>query len=393
MSKAKVEAIARPLEEKLLAYRRHFHENPELSFHEEKTSQFIRDKLTELGIPMRSGITGNSVLAELDSGVPGPTILIRADMDALPVQEENEWAHCSKVPGVMHACGHDFHTANLLCLAEALSQNRDLWSKGKILLAYQAAEEQLPGGARQMVADGATKGVDMVFALHVGQTEVGTISTRTGMASMAVGTYQLKVEGTGGHTGSPHTAVDPVAALVDIAVHLQRIVPSRINPTDPTTLSVSHIGTGSREFPNVIPKDGTMSGTIRASRTQDRDFVLDEVERVARAICEMRGCKCQVEKVYGYPAMYNSEEQVAIVRAAAEELGITCEEAEPMMGAEDFAYFEEKCPGAFFSLGMYNPERPETKNPNHSSKFMPEEKGAINGLKMMLEICAQVLGE
>lgn len=385
MSKEFVESVAAQLQQKLLDYRHHFHENPELSFQETNTSQFIHERLEALNIPIRPGISGTSVLGELTGDMPGPTILFRADMDALPVQEENDWVHRSKVPGVMHACGHDIHTSILLCLAEALSKHRELL-QGKVLFAFQAAEEKFPGGAAAMIADGAMEGVDMAFALHTGLSEVGTIGLCTGAACMATGMYKVKVEGKGGHTGFPQNARDPVAALCDIALAIQRIVPTKIDPLHPSTVSVSYFGAGSEDFPNIIPESGVIRGTIRCSLTEDRDLIFNEIEHIAACVCQQRGCRCEMEQDLGYPAMFNSAHPVEIVRSAAEELGIGVIERPPMMGGEDFSYFQQKCPGAFFTLGLYDAARPETKTSQHNPRYMPAEEGFINGLKMMLEV-------
>ena len=391
MSRELVESIAMQMKEQLLAYRHYLHENPELSFQEFNTSRFIKEKLQELNIPILEGITGTSILGELDSGIPGPTILIRADMDALPIQEENDWPHRSTVPGVMHACGHDIHTAILLCLAEAVSQNKGLMSRGKIRFAFQSGEEKTPGGAVALVRDGATNGVDHVFALHGGLHALGTIGLFKGPASMATGTYRLTVEGKGGHSAFPQKANDPIAALCDITAAIQRIVPSRIDPQQPSTVSVSFFLSGTENGHNIIPASGMIGGTVRCSNTENRDYIFDEIENIAKGICQQRRCRYSLEKEYGYPAMFNAAEEAEIVRAAALEVGLTVIDRQAMMGGEDFSYFQQACPGAFYTVGVCNSERPETLAGTHTSRFMPDEEGAINGFKVMMEICAQVL--
>ncbi len=389
MSKEIVKPIARSLQDKLFAYRHYLHENPELSFQEFNTSRLIREKLTELNIPMRDGISGTSVLGEVDSGFPGPTILLRADMDALPVQEENEWEHKSKVPGVMHACGHDIHTSILLCVAEALSTHKELLTRGKVLLAFQAAEEKTPGGAIGMVRDGAADGVDMAFALHTGLFDLKEIGIFKGPASMATGMYHLVVNGTGGHSAFPQRANDPIAALCDIAVAIQRLVPLRLDAQESATVSVSYLISGAENAKNVIPGSGMMGGTVRCSTTKNRDLLFSEIEKIAKGVCLQRGCQYELDIDPGYPAMYNTPEVAEIVRSAALELEMKPIDRKPIMGGEDFANFQAVVPGAFYTVGICDPERPETRASSHSSRYMPDERGAVDGLEMMLEICMQ----
>lgn len=393
MSRAVVEPIAQLLQTKLFNYRHYLHENPELSFQEYNTSKFIREKLAELNIPIRAGITGTSVLGEVNSGIPGPTILLRADMDALPIQEENEWAHKSKVSGVMHACGHDIHTAILLCVAEALVTHKELLPRGKVLLAFQAAEEKTPGGAIGMVKDGATQGVDMAFALHTGLFNLKEIGIFKGTASMATGMYHLVINGTGGHSAFPQRANDPIAALCDIAVAIQRLVPLRLDAQEPATVSVSYLLSGAENAKNVIPGSGVMGGTVRCSKTENRDLLFAEIEKIAKGVCQQRGCQYELDIDRGYPAMYNTPEVAEIVRSAALELEMYPIDRKPIMGGEDFANFQTAVPGAFYTVGICNPDRPETRASSHSSRYMPDENGAVDGLKMMLEICMQATAE
>lgn len=391
MSKEIVSPIAESLKEKLLGYRHYLHENPELSFQEFNTSRLIKETLSELNIPMRKGITGTSVLGEVDSGIPGPTILLRADMDALPVQEENEWSHKSKIPGVMHACGHDIHTSILLCVAEALTSHKELLPCGKVLLAFQAAEEKTPGGAIAMVNDGAADEVDMAFALHTGLFNLKEIGIFKGPASMATGMYHLIIKGTGGHSAFPQRANDPIAPLCDIAMAIQRLVSLRLDAQEPATVSVSYLLSGTENAKNVIPHSGVLGGTVRCSTTENRDMLFAEIEKIAKGVCLQRGCEYELEIDPGYPAMYNAPEVAEIVRSAALELEMKPIDRKPIMGGEDFANFQKACPGAFYTVGICNPDRPETRASSHSSRYMPDEAGAVDGLKMMLEICMQAL--
>lgn len=390
MSRAVVDPIAQSLEAKLLAYRRHFHENPELSFQEFNTSKLIREKLKELNIPIKEAITGTSVLGEVDSGVPGPTILLRADMDALPIQEENQWDHKSKVPGVMHACGHDFHTAILLCVAEALALHREtLLPRGKVRLAFQAAEEKTPGGAITMVQEGAAEGVDMAFALHMGLFDLKEIGIFKGPASMATGMYHLVIHGAGGHSAFPQRSNDPIAALCDAAVAIQRLVALRLDAQEPATVSVSYLISGQDNAKNVIPASGCLGGTVRCAKTEQRDLLFGEIEKIAKGICLQRGCSYDLDIDPGYPAMYNQPELAEMVRSAALELGMNPVDRKPIMGGEDFSHFQKAVPGAFYTVGICDPQRPETRASAHSSRYMPDERGGLDGLKMMLELCMQ----
>ena len=196
----------------------------------------------------------------------------------------------------------------------------------------------MPGGASAMVADGAADGVDMVFALHTGLHELNTIGLFKGTASMATGTYSLTVKGKPGHTAFPQRARDPIAALCDIALAIQRIVPSRIDPQQPSTVSVSFFNAGTADGHNIIPASGIIGGTVRCSSTENRNLIFEEIQRIAQCICAARDCQYELDKSSGYPAMFNTEKEAEIVRASAEELGLTVLNRPAMMGGEDFRY-------------------------------------------------------
>ena len=222
--------IAGELFPKAVEYRRHFHKNPELSFQEVHTAEYIRARLKELGIPMLEGISGNSVAAVINGGTPGPNVAFRADIDALPITETGDKPYCSVNPGVMHACGHDAHTAILLCLAEALAAQCGSM-RGKVTLLFQQAEEHMPGGALGLIEDGALNGVDVIFGLHMtGQIQTGTVSVTYGPRMASVDSFKVKIHSTGGHGSFPQITADPITTAAAIIQKTQLIVTKKISP-------------------------------------------------------------------------------------------------------------------------------------------------------------------
>ncbi len=369
----------------LLEYRHHFHENPELSFEEYETAEFIREKLKEWNVPTLDYVTGTSTVAYLEAEEEGPTVLFRADIDALPVNEQVTWEHMSKKENVMHACGHDFHAATLLAFVECFVKHPDLLQKGKVLFAFQAAEEHLPGGAIQVVKDGALEGVDYAFGQHVGLQPIGTISLAEDHSSAAVGSFDIKIIGKGGHTSSPQNSNNPITAGLDLATAINRITGESMNPLHNATVSVGYIHSGTAV--NIVPPDCALGGTVRALEDEDRDMILDKIETYAKSICEMRGCTVEMDIVKGYPALINHPKGVQIVKEAVSELGLNLKINPPGLGGEDFAYMLNAAKeGAFFNVGLGDPENPETLYPNHHPKFHPVEEAQINGLSMFLEI-------
>lgn len=350
----------------------HFHQNPELSFKEYQTAEYIRNTLKELGIPMQEGISGTGTVGILKGSEPGPVIAFRADIDALPVHEINDLPYRSQTEGIMHACGHDSHTATLLGLARVLSSHPEL-VKGTVKFLFQPAEEKLPGGAKQLCADGAIDDVDMVFGLHAGSgMDLGTIELNRGPISAAVCTYEVQIHGAGGHGSSPHTAKNPVPVACMIGSAINQIRAEKVDPLANMVLTVSYIESG--KYPNVIPAEAKLGGNFRTLDNSLVEPVLEEIQKVSKGICDSYGLTCDFDIVRGYPANVNSDAQVDIMADALNEMGFHVVQHPPMLGAEDFSYYSLKKPSAFIMVGAADPERPITYSPHHSSEFQIDER-------------------
>lgn len=376
----------------LIENRRWLHAHPELSFKEVNTSAWIKSRLAAAEIPMLSGITGNSVVGFIDSGRPGPSVGFRADMDALGLTEETDVPFRSTSSGVMHACGHDAHTAALVAMAELMASHREL-IRGKIYFVFQQAEEFLPGGAVQLCRDGVMKDIDYMFAWHAAAgLPLGTINLGRGARASAVGTYDLKITGTGGHGGSPHKADNPVIPAAELVSAINLIPALKCDPLTPCTVSVSYLLCGVDGVANVIPANVSMGGNVRSMDTAARDASMAEIERLSKAICAAHNCECRVELVYGYPACVNSDECYEVMSEAAEETGLVDPHLPPDLGAEDFAYYGREKPAAICMFGMADPTGAIAPTPHHNPHFyIDDEQGLPLALEFILNVYFKAL--
>jgi amidohydrolase len=362
---------AQQLNDQLVAWRRDIHMHPELSFQEQRTARLVADTLAELGIEAQTGVGKTGVVGYLGEG--SPVIGIRADMDALPIQETNDVSYRSQTPGVMHACGHDAHTAILLGVARLLAQMPDR-PPGQVRFLFQPSEENSDdegkSGAPRMIEDGAMAGVDAVIALHVASDlPAGRITVEDGYSTANEDSFQITLTGTGGHGAMPHQTVDPVFILAQVLNAIQGIRARRIDPTKAAALSIGEIHAGAAS--NVIPSEVYISGTMRSfddgTRQQLRDELLQTLQ-VARAL----GGDFTLRIRPGYPSNYNEPDVAALMRASATAIAgpETVMEPEKMMGAEDFAFMTRQAPGAMFMLGAavgdYN-------RPHHTPVFDIDE--------------------
>ena len=317
-----IERLTAGYGEKLVAYRRHLHENPELSFHEEKTSAWIREHLEAAGVPLMPGISGNSVVGVIDSGIPGPCVAFRADIDALPIQEETGLPYSSKVPNVMHACGHDAHTAILLCLAEIIAANRQIVEKGSIRFIFQQGEEVMPGGAHQLVKDGVMKDVDCVFGLHISNLfETGTVACTAGPTLAAACYFKIAIKGQAGHAAFPHKAVDTITPGCAIINELSQLVTKGTSAQETLVVNVTRFIAGDKTPLNVVPETAVLEGTIRAYNNELFRETQKKVGEIAQAVCAMKGCTCEYTCEDGYPAVINTEAETELAREAVREMG------------------------------------------------------------------------
>lgn len=372
--------------------RRDFHMHPELGFQEIRTAGIAARELTALGLEVTTGVGGTGVTALIEGTRPGPVVLLRADMDALPVTEETGAPYASQNPGVMHACGHDAHTAILLTVARMLLAHRSELA-GSVKLVFQPAEEGL-GGAERMIADGVLENpkVDFALALHVWNDKpLGWIGVSDGPAMAGGEIFKIKVVGKGGHGASPHLATDPVLAAAQIVNALQGIVARNISPLDTAVVSVCTIH-GGQTF-NVIPPSVEMTGTIRTFDPGVRRKVLERFENTVQAVAEGFGCRAEVDAQRLTPAVVNDH---GIARRVQETARTLFPETKPdpsnrvTMGSEDMAYIMEKVPGCFIFVGSANPEK-GLDAAHHHPKFDIDEDVLPRGAALLAASAAALL--
>jgi amidohydrolase len=371
---------------RLVAWRRELHRHPELGFEVHRTAAFVENRLRELGLDVRTGVGRSGVVGILRGPAAGPAVLLRADMDALPIQEVGGREYGSAVPGRMHACGHDAHTAMLLGAATLLASRRGELS-GHVLLCFQPAEEG-QGGGRAMIEDGVLDLAEVagVFALHVwSQFPAGTLHVRVGPMMAAQDEFAARLVGRGGHGALPHQAVDPVVAASQAIVALQSVVSRSIDPTESAVLTVGTLQAG--HAPNVIPAEARMEGTLRSFDARVRETLRRRVHDVLEGTARASGCGLEFELRPGYPPVVNDAAAVERVRAAAGRVfgEANVHEARPMAAAEDFAYFLERRPGAFVLLGAGNESRGITA-PHHSPEFDIDESVLPRGAELLARL-------
>ncbi|MDG6904500.1 MAG: amidohydrolase [Nitrososphaerota archaeon] len=366
---------AREIEPQIIAIRRKIHSDPELSFKELKTAKLVASELRKLGIKVQTYVGGNGVLGTLVGEKGGKVVALRADMDALPVTEDVDLPFKSRNKGVMHACGHDTHTAMLLGAAVLLSRHKkDL--HGTVKFLFQPAEEDGGiGGAKPMIRAGVMKNpkVDYVFGLHIwGEQSSGTFGVRPGAFMATPDGFEIRILGRGGHGSRPDETVDPIFIAAQLINSLQAVSSRLLSPTEPFVLSVCSIHSGTTD--NVIPDDAYLMGTMRTLDEKTRAQAKKFVTEITKDVCATFGAKCILDFVEDpYPITYNDENTTKkVIEILRKIKGTRTVEIEPRLGAEDFARFLQKAPGTFYYLGTKNP-RKGCVYPNHSSKFKVDE--------------------
>ncbi|WP_147533122.1 M20 family metallopeptidase [Bacillus marasmi] len=357
----------------MVSIRRYLHQHPELSFQETKTASFIKKYYEKLGIEVQDRIGGNGVVAKIYGSKPGRTIALRADFDALPIQDEKDAPYKSLVPGVMHACGHDGHTATLLVLAKNLNEMRaDL--EGTYVMIHQHAEEYAPGGAKPMIEAGCLDGVDAIFGTHLWATvPTGTIQSRVGPIMAAADRFEITVNGKGGHGAHPHTSKDAIVTAAQLVVTLQQIVSRKVNPIDSAVVTVGSF-VADNAF-NVIADKAKLIGTVRTFNENTRAMIEKEIERITKGICFTNDCGYDYVYERGYPALVNHREETEFLMDCAKSVpGVEIvEETEPQMGGEDFAYYLENLKGSFFFTGAGSHDA----YPHHHPRFDIDERAML----------------
>jgi len=372
-----------------VSIRRDLHRIPEPAYTEEKTSAYVADYLRREGLAVKTGIARYGVVGLLETGRPGKTLMLRSDMDALPVQEDTGLSFASTHPGAMHACGHDGHMAMLLTAASALNQVRDQLS-GNIKFVFQPAEEG-PGGAKPMIEEGVMDNprVDYALGCHLWHTVLeGQVGVRDGALMAAMDRFDLKIIGRGGHGAMPHMCLDALEVGCQVVNALQRIVSRQMNPLSPSVVTVGSFHSGSTF--NVIPGQAEMCGT---TRTFDRQIWLswpERLDKIVGGVCQSMGAQYELDYAQGYPPLVNDPHVAELVRRAAREVvgSERVMEPEPTMGGEDMAFFLEKAPGCFVFLGVGRPGCA----PLHSPKFDFNEDVLTLGMELYCRLASQLLG-
>ena len=379
--------------EKILSLRRHLHQFPELSGEEHDTSETVQEKLDEQGIPFTAGYAGTGVLGVIEGGRTGKTVALRADMDALPIQEENDHAFVSRVDGVMHACGHDAHTA-MLVGAGSLLQDAKGELPGRVLLVFQPAEEASPtGGARQMMEDGVfgEHRPDAVFAQHVTpELNVGQVGVRQGAITGASDRFKVTIDGEGGHASKPHQTIDAIVVANQVINSLQTVVSRDVDPLRSAVLTVGKIRGGTRY--NAIAQRATLEGTIRTFSPDTKERVKKRFHAIVNGVAGSMEASARIRYLDGYPATVNTPEWADRVRKTAQSLlgEDATPEIEASMGGEDFGRFLLKYPGAYFRLGTAFPNASE-KRRLHDSRFDIDEAALGLGTELFAQLAADAL--
>jgi amidohydrolase len=374
------------IEKNLVEWRRDFHRHPEVEFEERRTSQVIRKFLEDLGLSVRTA-AGTGLIAVLEGQPGGRTVALRADMDALPLTEEGDKEYISQNPGATHACGHDGHMAILMGTAKILHRWKERFH-GRVVFLFQPAEEKPPGGAKPMVGAGALDGVDAVFGLHLWQLlPTGCVGIVKGPMMANSDSFSIAVKGRGGHGSMPQATVDPILAASHLVVNAQSIVSRNVDPLKPCVVSFGMVR-GGTTF-NIIPGEVTLIGTVRSFHPEVQKIAETRLREIAEETCRAFGADCTFKYEKGYPALVNHEDMVDLVlRVTRQTLG---EERirpfEPIMGGEDFAYYLQKVPGAFFFLGMGDGQH----HPHHHPAFDIDERALPQGVMLLTAIALEFI--
>ncbi len=373
----------------LIQWRRDFHQYPELGFEEHRTSSIIAETLISFGMSPKTGVGKTGVTADLNFG-EGPTIALRADMDALPMQETSGLSFSSKHDGVMHACGHDGHMAMLLGAAKILSQ-MDKELTGTIRFIFQPAEEG-EGGARYMIEDGCLEGVDEIYGIHVWNYQpVGEVGAKEGPILAAADLFDIIIKGVGGHGATPQGTVDAVIVAAHLIQALQTIVSRNTNPLESTVITIGEIN-GGHNF-NIIADKVRLAGTTRAYTKENRSMIQRRMQEIIDGVAKSFGAEITFNYTDGYPPTINHAGPVKkVLQAAGKVVGPGAGEPYLSMGGEDFSYYLQKVPGCFFFVGSAPDGQRQFSTPHHCSHFNMDESALSVGTSVYLHLVEDILG-
>lgn len=357
------------------------HEHPELAYHEFETTEYIKQQLAKANIPILDLALETGVVAQIQGEHKGPTIALRSDIDALPIKEETNLAYTSKKDGVMHACGHDFHTATMLGVARALIRQKNQ-IHGTIKIIFQPAEEA-PGGARKIIETGILEDVECYIAVHTAPAvPVGAIGIRKGAVMAAVDRFEIEIQGRGTHAAHPNEGIDPIVIIAAIVQSVQTIVSRNMSPFESDLVSITHIDSGNTW--NVIPDKGFMEGTVRSLNTTDRVRIKERLESLVVGITASYGATATLHWFPGPPAVYNDEHLCELAQSVAIQTRTRYVEAENSLGGEDFSLYLEKKPGIFLRVGTGG------EYPNHHPRFTADPEAlqpVVNYITELAKTC------
>lgn len=362
--------------------RRYLHMHPELSFKEFKTAAYIGNYYDQLGIPYIKNVGGNGVIATLKGDLPGKTVALRADFDALPIQDEKDVPYKSTIKNVMHACGHDGHTATLLTLAKALLEYKHKL-RGTVVFVHQHAEELAPGGAKPIIETGALEDIDVIFGTHLWATEpVGVLQTSTNVLMAGADRFEIHIQGQGGHGAAPHETKDAVMVGASLVTQLQQIVSRRLDPLQTAVVTIGTFHSGSAF--NIIADKAVLTGTVRYLNKEVQKQIKTEMKRIIQGVCDSFNVTYTFDYQEGYPPVINHRKEAErILTGSLEVPGVEkVEEIQPVMGGEDFAYYLQEKPGAFFFTGAY---KEGSAYPHHHPKFDFDERAMKIAAKTLIK--------
>jgi len=377
------------IQNSIFEWRRDFHQYPELSFQEFRTADLIAKELKSMGLEPKPNIGKTGIIADLIFG-DGPMIALRADMDALPIQETSGLSFASKNDGVMHACGHDGHMAMLLATAKVLTQKKNLYN-GKVRFIFQPAEEG-GGGARYMIKDNCLEQVDEIYGIHVWNYQpVGEVGVKDGPVMAAADMFDIHIRGIGGHGAAPQGTVDSIIVASHLIQSLQTIVSRNTNPLDSTVVSIGKIN-GGHNF-NIIADEVILSGTARAYTEKNRNLIKNRMHEIILGIEKTYNAKIAFNYKDGYPPTINHTDPTKkVLRAAQKVVGDRAGLPYLSMGGEDFAYYLQKKPGCFFFVGSAPNEKALFETPHHCSHFDMDEKALLIGSSIYLNLLDEIIG-
>ncbi|MCH4887904.1 amidohydrolase [Acidaminobacter sp. JC074] len=393
-----MDGIIKSNQEHIIAIRELIHEHPELSFKEYKTSELVRKELTRLGIKYENSTVENGIVAEIDSGRPGKLLLLRADMDALPIQEETSCKYKSKVDNVMHACGHDIHTANLLGVGHVLNEMKDQW-RGRIKLVFQPAEEAGGGGGKMIKAGLMDQVPDACFALHVSDEKLGHITAGSKYLTSYSDRFLVSFNGQAAHSSTPEKGIDAIEMAISAISSLKNVVTSNLNPLDVSALNIGKINGGTA--PNIIPSQVSIDMMMRNKTQSSRDRLAERIEKICKSTAEMYEGTCDFKRIYGYDAVYNDEDLTDFIvdkiklnkdllydNLSSDQVDAMIQTGDQFdLRSEDFGYYSQVAPSTLLWVGLG--EGAELHKPN----FYVDSKNIVFATKLMSLVAFDYLSQ